>query len=164
MKKVLLYGIIALVVALAVGIGGVLTVANAQATNNEAYNKVNIAPLSFEMGARLKWRQCWLPRMFEVSPEYNQTVMRVLTSNTETKGLLDQGYKVVSIRPIVKAYVQGDGTIVFKAGQALVVLSNGNTTVTYLIDIGSGTVTHIATINVSALKELGAFRFRGMKR
>ena len=159
MNKRIAYGVIAALVLVAV-IGGVLAAASAQSTNNETYSKSCIAPLGLKVGAWFKWRWGVPSKFVEVSPGYNQTVMSVLQLNAETSNLLGQGYKVVSVRPIVKAYVQGDGTVVFKAQQALVVLSNGSTMITYLVDINSKTVTHIATINVSALKELGGPHIR----
>jgi hypothetical protein len=163
LNKRIAYGVIAAIVIVAV-IGGVLAAASAQSTSNETYSKSCIAPLGLNVGAWFKWRWGAPSKFVEASSEYNQTVMSVLQSNAETSNLLGQGYKVVSIRPIVRAYVQGDGTVVFKAQQALVVLSNGSTTITYLVDISSGKVTHIATINVSALKELGGPRIRSAKR
>jgi hypothetical protein len=159
LNKRIAYGVIAALVLVAV-IGGVLAAASAQSTNNETYSKSCIAPLGLKVGAWFKWRWGVPSKFVEVSPGYNQTVMSVLQLNAETSNLLGQGYKVVSVRPIVKAYVQGDGTVVFKAQQALVVLSNGSTMITYLVDINSKTVTHIATINVSALKELGGPHIR----
>jgi hypothetical protein len=159
LNKRIAYGVIAALVLVAV-IGGVLAAASAQSTNNETYSKSCIAPLGLKVGAWFKWRWGVPSKFVEVSPGYNQTVMSVLQLNAETSNLLGQGYKVVSVRPIVKAYVQGDGTVVFKAQQALVVLSNGSTMITYLVDINSKTVTHIATINVSALKELSGPHIR----
>jgi hypothetical protein len=162
LNKRIVYGVIVTIALVAV-IGGVLATASAQSINNETYSESCIAPLGLKVGTWLKWRWGVPSKFVEVSSEYNQTVMRVLQSNAETSNLLGQGYKVVSIRPIVKAYVQGDGTVVFKAQQALVVLSNNSTIITYLVDISSGKATHIATINASALKELGGPRIRGAR-
>jgi len=166
LNKKVAYGAMATIVAIAlmVAIGGALAPANAQSSNNEIYGQACIAPLGLKVGTWFKWG--WGPssRLIQVSSEYNQTVMDILKSNEEVLRLLEQGYSVISIRPIIRAYVEGDGTVVFKAQQALVVLSNGSTTVTYLVDISSGTVTHIATINISALRELGICRIRGARR
>jgi len=166
LKKKAAYGAMAMIVAMAliVAIEGALALANAQNANNEIHGRAFIAPPDLKVGTWFKWRWGSSSRLIQVSSEYNQTVMDILKSNGEVLRLLEQGYSVVSIRPIIRAYVEGDGTVVFKAQQALVVLSNGSATVTYLVDIGSRTVTHIATINISALKELGCCCIRGARR
>lgn len=160
MNRKVVYGAIA-VIALAVVIGGALATASAQNTNDEIRGQAPIMPPGLKVQTWFKWRWCLPSRFVQVSPEYNQTVMGVLESNDETSRLLEQGYRVVLMRPIIRAYVEGDGTVVFKAQQALVVLSNGSTTVTYLVDISSRAVTHIATINIGVLKELRGPRIRG---
>lgn len=163
LNKKALYGVaIAVTLLLLVGVGGALTTSYAQNTNNEeSIIQRIIVPLSLKLGNWVKCKPWSLGGFVQISPEYNETVMRILSLNSDVKSLLDQGYAVVSIRPVVVAHVQGDGTVILKAQKAVVVLSNGSTVVTYLVDIVSGSVTHIATINISAIKELGGYRIRG---
>ncbi len=163
MNRKVVYGVIAVIV-LAVLIGGAMATASAQNTNYEIRGQARIIPPGLEIRAWSKWRWRPSPGFVQVSPEYNQTVMGILESNEEASRLLGQGYRVVFVKPIIRACVEGDGTVVFKAQQALVVLSNGSTTITYLVDISSGTVTHIATINTGLLKELRGPSIRGTGR
>lgn len=156
MNKKSLYGvtIIATLLLLA-SIGGTLAITYAQGTNDGGSGvQRGEAPFGFKLRNCFKCKSGPLGGLIQISPEYNETVMNILKSNGDVKSLLDQGYTVVSIRPVVTAYVQGDGTVIFKAGKAVVTLSNGSTVVMYVVDIVSGSVTHIATINVSAIKEL----------
>lgn len=165
MNKKVLYGaaLVAITILIA-GIGGMLSTTYAQSTNDGQPSTQHVeVPFSFKMG---NWFKC-KPKLFggliQVSPEYNETVMSILSSNNDIKRLLDQGYVVTSIRPVVTAYVQGDGTITFKAEKSVVILSNGNTMVVYVIDVPSRSVTHIATVNVGAIKELGRCCTRGLQ-
>ena len=163
MNKKVAYGVI-IVIALAVAIGGAWALASAQSTDNETCGQAHITRLGLKARTWFEWRWGLPSRLVQVSPEYNETVMDILRSNEETSKLLAQGYNVISIRPVIRAYIEGDGTVVFKAQQALVVLSDGSATVTYLVDISSRAVTHIATINISALKKLRGCCSYGVKR
>jgi len=80
----------------------------------------------------------------EVSPEYNSTVLNILRSNSETSQLMNQGYSVVAIRPLIKAYVNANGDVSFKATQSIVVLSNSTAVYTYLVDISNNSVNLIS--------------------
>jgi hypothetical protein len=162
LNKKVAYGAI-IVIALAVAIGGAWALASAQSIDNETCGQAHTTRLGLKARTWFEWRWGLPSRLVQVSLEYNETVMDILRSNEETSELLNQGYNVVSIRPVIRAYIEGDGTVVFKAQQALVVLSNGSVTVMYLVDISSRAVTHIATINISALKELRCWRSYSVK-
>jgi len=151
-SKVALAAVVAAVIALAVVFGGALMTASAQ-TVSYGPSMANV-PVGFK-----GWFMCapgFTTKSVEVSQGYKAAVMDILNKNDEAKGLLEQGYTVEGVTPIVKAYVEADGTVTVKAQQAVVVLasSNGDVKVMYLVDIGSGSVTHLATINVGAIKSL----------
>jgi hypothetical protein len=80
----------------------------------------------------------------EVSPEYNSTVLNILRSNSETSQLMNQGYSVIAIRPLIKAYVNANGDVSFKATQSIVVLSNSTAVYMYLVDISNNSVNLIS--------------------
>ncbi|MEM0217455.1 MAG: hypothetical protein QXM73_01725 [Candidatus Nezhaarchaeales archaeon] len=162
MSKKVLYGIAIAAVALLllVSVGGALATTYAQNTNAEGQITQQIkAPFGFKLVGWLNFRHKLGPLRgtIQISSEYNETVMNILSTNSDARSLLDQGYRVVSMRPLVTAYVQGDGTVSFKAEKAVVILSNGNVVVAYIVDVVSRSVTHIATINVGTIKELSGF-------
>lgn len=163
MNKKVLYGVVVALLLL-VGIGGALATTYAQSTNfvDSSFQRAE-AQLVSKLAACFKCKPGLLTSLVKISPEYNETLMKILSSNSNVKSLLDQGYTVKSIRPIVTAYVQGDGTVVFKAEKAVVTLSNGSTVVTYIVDIVSGSVTHIATVNIDAIKELRGNNLRVLR-
>lgn len=157
MNKKVLYGVaVVAIIMLLVSVGGVLAITYAQSTNNgqPSIQRIGV-PLGFKIGTWFKCKPGLFGGLIQISPEYNETVTSILSTNSDVKSLLDQGYVVASVRPVITAYVQGDGTIAFRAEKAVVILTNGNTTATYVVDIASRSVTHIATVNVSAIKELG---------
>lgn len=161
-RKVLCGIAVAVALLLVVTIGGFLTTTYAQNADNGKPSVQQVEePFGFKLRSWFKCRICPFKGLIQISPEYNETVMRILSSNSDVKSLLDQGYSVVSIRPIVTAYVQADGTVVFKAEKVIVALSNGKIVVTYVVDVVSGSVTHIATMNLNAIKELRGKTLRG---
>lgn len=154
---------IAIVVAFAlllVSAGGMLTLTRAQSNNRISWD----TSVQFDFKAR-KCFGCKLGPLrstFQISAEYNETINEVLRANDDTCNLLNQGYRVVLIRPIVKAYVQGDGTVSLRGPQAIVVLSNNSTAAVYLINVDTREVTHVATVNINAFKELKQLCTRGL--
>lgn len=154
-KKVALVTAIAVATVLVAVLGavfvGMTTMASAQTTI--CGPSVSKVPIGFK--GWLRHAQRFAMKSIEVSQGYNETVMKILEENEEPRSLLSQGYTVKSLMPIVKACVEPDGTVTIKAQQAVVVLSNGDVMTMYLVDIGSGSVTHLATINVGAIKGLG---------
>ncbi len=85
----------------------------------------------------------------EVSSEYNATVNSILTSDTDVQTLLNQGYSVTAIQPIVHNIVEGDGTIATKATTATVLLENGTSGYSIVnVDIANAKVTQITTTTV----------------
>ncbi|MDI9619391.1 MAG: hypothetical protein QFX33_01000 [Candidatus Nezhaarchaeota archaeon] len=58
----------------------------------------------------------------EVSEEFKNKVMGIAESDGNVQDLLNDGYTVASIKPIVKAVVGEDGTVTLKATMAVVTL------------------------------------------
>lgn len=131
--------------------------AYAETTNVNANTRSNSAiptppgvwkPLSVK-GPRLAWK------FIEVSPEYNSTVIKILQSSEDVSKLLGEGYRIASIRPLIKAYVSGNGDVTLKATEALVVLTNNSSVYVYKVDISNGTVTLLFYINKAAIQGSG---------
>lgn len=65
----------------------------------------------------------WLNKKFiEVSEGFKDRVVNILQSNENTSKLLNEGYNITAIRPIIKLVVQDDGNILLKAVGAWVTL------------------------------------------
>lgn len=89
-----------------------------------------------------------------VSQEYVNRVKAILEADNETAALLNQGYNLTKVKPIVQLYVQGDGTVVAKAAKAVAVLTyrepgHGAGKAVVLVDVEQGRVLRIAYYGVT---------------
>ncbi|MEB3755826.1 MAG: hypothetical protein GSR79_03070 [Desulfurococcales archaeon] len=79
-----------------------------------------------------------------VSDEFRQNVIGILESNTTTADLINNGYNVTMIKPIIQEVVNGDNTIALHATGAIVILHDNNGShqgnVKVLIDLENGKV------------------------
>ena len=80
----------------------------------------------------------------EVSSEYTATVNAILNNDTDVQNLINEGYNVTSINPIIKNVIGADGTVTTKAATAIVTLQNGTSGYAVAsVDISQAKVTQI---------------------
>ncbi len=80
----------------------------------------------------------------EVSEEFKQTVTSMAENDTDVQNLINDGYNVTSVRPIIKTIVDGEGTVVTKATSAILTLQKDTTGyATVKVDIEEAKVTQI---------------------
>jgi hypothetical protein len=78
------------------------------------------------------------------SVQPNQTVMNIVNNDSDVQNLLTQGYSVQGAIPIIKSVVQGDGTVVTSATNAVVMLANGTAgRAEVYVDVTNAKVTQI---------------------
>lgn len=70
------------------------------------------ANLRFMLKARkwinsIKGRNCL--RSLELSEEFKENVMTIINEDPDVQNLLNEGYEVVKMKPIIKAVIEGDG-------------------------------------------------------
>ncbi len=63
----------------------------------------------------------------EVSAEFEEKVISIAGSDADVQQLLNEGYNVTRVMPIVKTIVDGDGNVVTKATSATVMLEKDST-------------------------------------
>ena len=63
----------------------------------------------------------------EVSAEFEKKVTNIAKNDTDVQQLLDEGYNVTRVMPIVKTIIDGDGNVVTKATNATVILEKDTT-------------------------------------
>ncbi len=63
----------------------------------------------------------------EVSAEFEEKVINIAKSDTDIQQLLDEGYNVTRVMPIVKTIIDGDGNVVTKATSATLMLEKDTT-------------------------------------
>jgi hypothetical protein len=64
---------------------------------------------------------------FEVSEEFEENVLTIAEGDEDVQALLDDGYNVTGVRPIIKTVVDGEGNVVTKATDAIVMLEKEDT-------------------------------------
>lgn len=63
----------------------------------------------------------------EVSAEFEEKVTNIAKNDTDVQQLLNEGYNVTRVMPIVKTIIDGDGNVVTKATNATVMLEKDTT-------------------------------------
>jgi hypothetical protein len=87
-------------------------------------------------------------RGLEVSEDYEANVRAIAESDEDVQGLLESGYSIAGVRPIVKSIIDADGNVVTKAASAIVLLekedASGHASV--MVDLDAGKVTKIVIV------------------
>lgn len=102
------------------------------------------------MGPWLKWRPFVA---VEVSEEFKERVVSIATSDPDVSSLIDGGYVVSAVKPIIKLTVSGDGTVTARASSAVLVLrKNGEGRALVQVDVDQGKVVRIVVCTVKVVE------------
>jgi hypothetical protein len=82
----------------------------------------------------------------EVSDEYAAKATGIANGDSEVIALLDQGYNITSVHPIITTVVDADGNVTFKATTADVILQSTEGRILVTVNIAEATVTNITTL------------------
>jgi hypothetical protein len=89
-----------------------------------------------------------------VSQEYKDNVINIAKNDTDVQNLLNDGYNITAVRPIINATVQGDGTVTLKATSAVVTLEKGTTgRASVWVNIEEGKVTRIVILTRTVIEK-----------
>jgi hypothetical protein len=90
----------------------------------------------------------------EVSEEYKDNVINIAKSDPDVQALLDEGYNITAVRPIIASIVEADGTVVTKATNAIVMLQNGTTgSASVWVNVEEGKVTKIVILTMTVIEK-----------
>lgn len=90
----------------------------------------------------------------EVSEEFKSNVLKILQSDADAAKLLEEGYNITGVKPILTATVTGSGEVSWKAAKAIVTLVKDRTGFAEIVvDIGQGKVTKIMTVTRSVIEK-----------
>ncbi len=65
--------------------------------------------------------------LIEVSEEFEENAINMTKSDEDVQNLLNDGYNITGVRPIIKTVVEADGTVVTKATSSVVLLVKDTT-------------------------------------
>ena len=97
----------------------------------------------------------WGPGVFiTVSEEFKNNVINVAQSDSDVQNLLNDGYNITDVRPIINATVEADGTVTLKATSAIVMLSKDTTgRATVGVDLEQAKVTRIIILTRTVIEK-----------
>jgi len=101
----------------------------------------------------------WLRQRFgyvgkvQVSEEYKTKAITIATDDVDVKALLDTGYSVVGVRPIIQSSVDANGIVTSKATHAIVTLKNADAKsgAAVWVDMTAGRVLKIVTLTATVI-------------
>jgi hypothetical protein len=90
----------------------------------------------------------------EVSEEFKENVINIAKSDTDVQNLLNEGYNITAVKPIIKTIVEGDGTVVTKATSAILMLEKDTTGRAFVwVDLEQGKVTRIEILTITVIEK-----------
>lgn len=97
-----------------------------------------------------------------VSQAFKDNVISIAKNDTDVQNLLNQGYNITNVKPLINATVEADGTVTMKATSAVLTLTQNtttaqNTTVTgralVWVNIDQAKVTRIVTMTRTVIEK-----------
>lgn len=102
----------------------------------------------------MRGRGCFGYGFIEVSEEFKENVIKIAEDDSDVQNLLNDGYNITGVKPIIKTVVEGDGTIVTKATTAIVMLEKDTTGRAMVwVDLEQGKVTKIAILTLTIIEK-----------
>ncbi len=87
----------------------------------------------------------------QVSSEFTANVTNIAQSDSDVQNLLNQGYNITSIHPLITTTIDGNGNVVTKATTAEVTLQGTSGRAFVVVDLSQAKVTKIVTITVNEI-------------
>jgi hypothetical protein len=87
-----------------------------------------------------------------VSEEYKNNAISIAENDSDVQNLLNQGYNITNVRPIINATVEANGTVTMKATTAVVTLEKDATgRAAVWVDIEQAKVTRIEILSITII-------------
>jgi hypothetical protein len=88
----------------------------------------------------------------QVSADFTANVTNIAKSDSDVQNLLNQGFNITSIRPVITRSIDGNGNIVTQASTANVLLVGNNGSRSFVVvDLSQAKVTKIVTLTVTEI-------------
>ena len=89
--------------------------------------------------------------LIEVSEGFKDKVINIAKSDEDVQNLLNDGYVITNVRPIVKTIVGDDGSVMMKATDAIVTLNKESARAIVKVDVENAKVTEIVTFTKTTI-------------
>jgi hypothetical protein len=88
----------------------------------------------------------------QVSSDFKANVTNIVNNDSDVQNLVNQGYNITLIRPVISTVVDGNGNIVTKASTADLLLQGNNGSRAFMVvDLSQAKVTKIVTLTVTEI-------------
>ena len=87
----------------------------------------------------------------QVSSDFTQNVTNIAKSDSDVQNLLNQGYNITSVRPVISTVIDGNGNVVTKASSADLTLQSTTGRAFVVVDLDQAKVTKIVTMTVTEI-------------
>jgi hypothetical protein len=89
-----------------------------------------------------------------VSQGYKDNVINITKSDSDVQVLLNEGYNITGVRPIISTTVEADGTVTMKATTAIVSLQKDTTGRALVwVDVEQAKVTRIKILTITVIEK-----------
>jgi hypothetical protein len=107
----------------------------------------------FGMGTRGLDRACgeFGAGAIQVSSDFTANVTNIAKNDSDVQNLLNQGYNITSIHPVISTTIDGNGNIVTKASTADLILLGTNGRALVVVDLTQAKVTKIVTFTMTEI-------------
>lgn len=89
--------------------------------------------------------------LLEVSEAFKNKALDIAKSDKDVQSLLNDGYSVTGVRPVVKAVVGEDGSVTMKATGAILTLSKDSARAIVKVDLENAKVTGITILTKTTI-------------
>ncbi|WP_455283724.1 hypothetical protein [[Eubacterium] cellulosolvens] len=90
----------------------------------------------------------------EVSEEFEENAINIAKSDQDVLDLLDDGYSIAGVRPLIVTRVEANGDLVTKATGAFVVLEQNTTSIARVwVDLEEAKVTKIVIVAITVIEK-----------
>ena len=90
----------------------------------------------------------------EVSEEFEENVLNIAKGDLDVQALLDDGYNITGVRPIITSMVEADGSVETKATDAIVMLKKDTTShAAVWVDLNEAKVTKIVILTRAVIEK-----------
>jgi len=131
------------------------SVNNAEQSSNCSAEWINARMMAGAYGPSQGWlrgKGCY--RFVGVSEEFKENVINIAKSDQDVQNLLNDGYNVTGVTPIIKAIVEADGNVVTKATSVIVILEKDTTShASVWVDLEQGKVTEIVILTRTVIEK-----------
>ena len=90
----------------------------------------------------------------QVSSEFQQNVTNIAKADSDVQNLLNNGYNVTSVRPIITSIIDANGNVVTKATSAELILQKDTTgRALVIVNLDQAKVTKIVTMTKTIIEK-----------